>query len=120
VRRLDWIRVLAVAILAAGVSFVGPGGYAFAAAPGRLAQQVRDGKDDLPLATRAAPSTTRLALRPRSTSADHHGGRLLAAALTERADSGALCSETLSAEAPRATPRRGPTALRSSRGPPEA
>ena len=123
VRRQDLIRGFSIAILAASLSLAGPG--ALASEPGRLAQQAREGQSDQrekqqPFVARPAPSSVRVALRPRGASLDEHGGRQLTAALAARARQGAAASQRLRSETePRHDPWPVPTTVRSSRGPPQ-
>jgi hypothetical protein len=118
--KTEGLRALAIALLAVSLSLVGPGAIALASQPGGFERQVRDGKDAQPFVARPAPPAVRVALRPRGTSLDDHGGRQLAVELTARARDGAAVSPRfLSGRAPRCNARRFPETVRSSRGPPQ-
>lgn len=61
-RTKDRLRALATAILAASLSFAGPGAMALVSAPDALAQ-ARDGKGDQPFVTRPVSESSRVAVR---------------------------------------------------------
>ena len=118
--KTEGLRAFAIALLAASLSLAGPGAVALASQPGGFERQVREGKDAQPFVARPAPPAVRVAIRPRGSSRDDHGGRQLAVALTVRARDGAAVSPRfLSGRTPRCNARRFPDTVRSSRGPPQ-
>jgi hypothetical protein len=63
-QRRDHTRAFAIAVLAAGLSFAGPGAFALAADTVRLAPDTGGGRDAPPFVARLDTSATRVALQP--------------------------------------------------------